>query len=607
MTANPNPSSAALPENRLPLLSPEQVYRVRPLVSAHQEARAFRRMRFRMAATLLVQTFFAARFRLSIVGALSVVLWVALFLLFYDAFWFLSTAIPTPDLHDETVQIVFGTFFVTLMAMLVFSSAIILYSSLFKARDVGLLLTLPTRPERVFACKFQEAILMSSWAFILLGSPMLLAFGLVTRAPWYFFAMLLPFLVAFTYVPAAIGALACMVIVYRIPNGRSHVLVAAGAAMVIAALWGLWSLTTGPENNLLTPRWFQEVLDRLRITEHRLLPSWWLSAGLFQAAQRKTADAVLFLALMISNALFFRQLAIWNAASVYRSAYSRLHGRRGAARRSRVVWIDRMALRLTSFLGRQIRLLIVKDLRLFRRDPVQWSQFLIFAGLLALYFVNIRRFTYDTHYGAWVNVISFLNVSVVGLLLSTFTTRFVFPMVSLEGRRFWFLGLLPVRRETILWSKFAFAVGGSILPSSLLILLSDVMLRVDPLIVASHQLTCLILCFGLSGIAVGLGARIPNLREQSPARIAAGFGGTLNLVLSTLYILVVVLLTAVPSHFYLGGASWTAVQFLPSAVRFESWVRVWLFAGTAASLVLGGLATAIPLAIGFRAFRRLEF
>ena len=37
-------------------------------------------------------------------------------------------------------------------------------------------------------------------------------------------------------------------------------------------------------------------------------------------------------------------------------------------------------------------------------------------------------------------------------------------MISLEGRRFWVLGLLPVRRETILWSKFLFAVGGSIIP-----------------------------------------------------------------------------------------------------------------------------------------------
>ena len=101
-------------------------------------------------------------------------------------------------------------------------------------------------------------------------------------------------------------------------------------------------------------------------------------------------------------------------------------------------------MRCSPLLTPQMRLLIVKDLRLFRRDPVQWSQFMIFFGLLALYFANIRRFSYDVNYTAWVNMISFLNLAVVGLILSTFTTRFIFPMISLEGRRFWILGMLPV-------------------------------------------------------------------------------------------------------------------------------------------------------------------
>jgi len=602
--------SSKPPSSSDPLAPPDAVGRFAPraLVSPEREARAFCRMRLRLASTLLAQTFRGARFRFSIISLLSVTLWSVLYWLFYDAFAFLRSAIPAPDLHDEAVQVVFGTFFVALMVMLVFSAAIILYSSLFRAGDTALLLTLPARPERVFLNKFQEAILMSSWAFLLLGSPMLVAYGLVAGAPWYFFAMMLPFLVAFVYIPGGIGALICLVVVHRLPAARWYVLVGAGLVVLLAALWGVWSLATGPEGNLMAPAWFQDMLGRLRITEHRLLPSWWLSAGLFQAAQRKLSESVLFLALMISNALFFRQLAIWTAAAVYRSAHSRLAGHRIGAKRRKIAWIDRVAARATGFLPPQVRLLIVKDLRLFRRDPVQWTQSLIFIALLTFYFLNIRRFTYDTQYGGWINLVSFLNVSVVGLLLSTFTTRFVFPMVSLEGRRFWLLGLLPISRATILWSKFAFAVGGSILPSSVLILLSDVMLRVDPLIAASHQLTCLILCSGLSGIAVGLGAKIPNLREQSPSRIAAGFGGTLNLVLSTLYILAIVVLTAVPSHFYLGGEyPRTAARLFPSFATFQGLVRLWLFAGTGISLLLGILATVVPMWIGFRAFRRLEF
>ena len=57
--------------------------------------------------------------------------------------------------------------------------------------------------------------------------------------------------------------------------------------------------------------------------------------------------------------------------------------------------------------------------------------------------------------------------------------------------------LLPVRRESILWSKFLFATGGSIIPCATLVFLSDSMLNVSTLVMASHQMTCLLLCLGV--------------------------------------------------------------------------------------------------------------
>jgi ABC-2 type transport system permease protein len=270
-------------------------------------------------------------------------------------------------------------------------------------------------------------------------------------------------------------------------------------------------------------------------------------------------------------------------------------------------WLDRAVARLLARAPTATRLLLIKDLRNFRRDPVQWSQVLIFFGLLVLYFFNMGGFSYNLQYAGWVNMVSFLNLSVVGLLMSTFTTRFIYPLASLEGRRFWLLGLLPLGRSALLWNKFLFAVAGSLVPCCGLILLSDAMLSVEGLVVLSHQLTCVVLCVGLAGIAVGLGARFANLREQSPARIAAGFGGTLNLVVSALYIVVVVLLTAVPCHFYLAGQRGPAAWLLGANADVRWWLQFWLAAGTLASLAVGALAAIVPMAIGLRAFRRIEF
>ena len=229
---------------------------------------------------------------------------------------------------------------------------------------------------------------------------------------------------------------------------------------------------------------------------------------------------------------------------------------------------------------------------------------MIFFGLLGLYFLNIRRFHDNAiQLSLWSNMISFLNLAVVGLILSTFTTRFIFPMISLEGRRFWILGLLPVARQRILWGKFLFAASGSTLACCALVAASDVMLRIDLLVLFVHQVAALVLCVGLSGIAVGLGATLPDMREQSPAKIAAGFGGTLNLIVSAAYIAVVVAATTVPTYRYVAalGRGPLRIEDHPDKGFF------WLIAGTVANVALGIVAALLPMWIGLRAFRRMEF
>jgi ABC-2 type transport system permease protein len=50
-------------------------------------------------------------------------------------------------------------------------------------------------------------------------------------------------------------------------------------------------------------------------------------------------------------------------------------------------------------------------------------------------------------------------------------------------------------------------------------------------------LAIVMLSFGLTALALALGTLIPNFRESNPARIVSGFGGTLCLIASFLYIL----------------------------------------------------------------------
>jgi ABC-2 type transport system permease protein len=578
-------------------------------LSPEDEARAFGRMRHRVLVTLVQQLFARSRFRVSLITTLTALLWGGTFWMFGDGFWLMQSVFVYPETYMTVVGGLFSAFFFALMLMLAFSAGVILYGSLFRSREIAFLLTTPARTGRIFLHKFHEALLLTSWGFVLLGSPALLAYGVVVGAPWYYYVLLPPFVAAFIYIPVAVGAILCMLLVRYLPDRILSILIGAGVLLLGVGVWMGWRVLTEPKNDLLTPGWFQEILGRMQVSDQRLLPSWWLSTGLLATADRAWSNCLLFLTLMISNALFFRQLTLWIAERLYRPAYSGLVGALRRRKRPRSVRIDRLLSGLMGWLPPTVRLMTIKDFRLFRRDPLQWLQILIFVGFLVLYFLYIPSFSYSNSAVSWVNMVSFLNLAVVGLLLSTFTTRFVFPMVSLEGRRFWILGQLGVRRDTLLWGKFLFAACGAIVPCSGLVLLSDLMLQVPLLILFSHQLTCLVLCLGLAGIAVGFGAWLPNLREESPSRIAAGFGGTLTLVSSTLFILVVVLLTALPTHFhfFLSARGGNPVDDFEGWAHLQSWFFWWWMAGTIASLLLGAAATFLPLRVGFRTFRRMEF
>lgn len=196
------------------------------------------------------------------------------------------------------------------------------------------------------------------------------------------------------------------------------------------------------------------------------------------------------------------------ARDLYRAGFSRAQGGRISRRRFGWYGFDAAFHRAFGFIPSPIRLPILKDLRTFCRDPAQWSQFLIFFGLLA--FFNIHRPGYDVRSVYFHYLLSFLNLSVTALILSTFTGRFIFPLLSLEGRNFWVLGLFPLRRSETLWGKFAFSSGIALVATELLVVLSGWMLKIGVTMMLVHVALVAILCLGLSGISVGLGARMPK-------------------------------------------------------------------------------------------------
>jgi ABC-2 type transport system permease protein len=557
----------------------------------------FQWLRLRLLHNSIGGLWHAMPVRLFSILVMGLLIWIGLFVTSFLGFGFLHTnRIPS---FGSIVGTIFDFLFLALAILLIFSSGIILYSSLFASAETAFLLTTPAREDQIFGYKFQGAVVFSSWAILLLGTPILIAYGVVFAVSWYFFALLPLFLIGFVILPGAMGALLCLLIVSFIPQRRKQLLVSA--VVVVVAFFGLWVYRAhyALHVELLNRDIVQQLYGQIAFARGTLMPSHWMTRGLQAAARGDLAEAGFRLTLIWSNALFVYLVAAWLARRLYRRGYDRMATGGDLRRRYGGAWLDHILSGLVWFLNRQTRLLIVKDFRAFRRDPAQWAQVAIFTSLLVLYFGNTQRFFQEQFSKTYQNGISLLNLFSVALLMCAYVGRFIYPLLSLEGRKFWILGLVPMERERLLWGKFVFALLSTVVVAELLIVVSDLGLGMPPLPTGLHALAVLVLALGLSGLSVGLGALLPNFRESDPSKIAIGFGGTLSLVACLLYLILVIALMAMPWHF-------TAA--LDIDVEFDDVPLDGLMvAGATAGCIVGILAVVLPIWCGARALRRMEF
>jgi len=556
------------------------------------------RARLRASRNALVQLREHSLFKIVVIAIFAVCFWTGLLIFFYRGFEFLFQNVR--DLRPIVIDVFFGIFFFSLALMLTFSNGIIAFTSLFRSEETRFLLSSPVRPKDVFTYRLFDGLVFSSWAFMFLGLPLIVAHGFSAGLPWYFYPISLAYMAVFVLIPAAAGSLAALLIGrYFAHHPRRVVILLLGLGAVAAGGWAVNSyLRLGPSAQM-TQRWVLNVIGRFSWANTPLLPSFWISQGIQAAGGggRGLADAGFYFLVTLANAVFLIMVAREAAGRIYEPAYHAYHGLAGRKRSRGHGLGGRIILALLFPFDRRTRHLILKDILTFRRDPVQWSQAVIFFGLLGIYLLNMRsRFlNYQMLEPYWKNLISFLNLTATSLTLSTFTSRFVFPLLSLEGRRFWVLGLAPIERRAILRGKFYFAFLGSGLIATVLMVTSDLMLGAPFDMMILHLLAVIIICGGLSGLAVGLGAIYPILHEDNPSKIVSGFGGTLNLVLSMILVGAVVGLLAVPTHLFQ----------VTKALNLQSF-RLWLGLAVAVVLGLGALATFVPLSLGEKAFEKME-
>jgi ABC-2 type transport system permease protein len=559
------------------------------------QASVFRRLRIALFRNSLRVAMQNGRTRLF--GTLATCLIVAAFTFGVGLYLFDQLEKNKIPFKGAIVEALFDLLFFTLGSMLLFSTGIILYASLFTSPETRFLLCSPARADQIFATKFQGAIAFSSWGFVVLGIPIFLAYGLVSGVPLYFYILLPLYLLGYVLLPGSVSAALCLLLVRYMPRNRYQFFGLVGAvALIIGGVW-LYRVGIGLKNSIASNgRELNDLIGQFDLLRSGLTPSHWMSRGMMAAARGEIVGALVPLAQVWSNGLVLFVLATWLAKRVYRTAYNRLAGSGRGKKIYKASRLDRLMESLVFYLDPRTRVLVVKDFRTFRRDPTQWALLIIFGLLMMFGASNFRQY-----YAAELAVmdkyaISLVNLCGTAILVCAGLSRFIFPLISLEGRKFWILGLTPISRDQLLRGKFAFAATGSLIIMEGLILVSDLLIGLPLEGFLLHAVVAAIIALGLSAINVGLGAYMPTFQETDPSKIVVGFAGTVNMVVGLGFIVAVIGLMAVPFH---------TAQLTKK--MSDGVLNPWIFAGMPIALILGVIAVILPMRAGAKSLRGMEF
>jgi len=422
--------------------------------------------------------------------------------------------------------------FMTLGVFIGISSFISGVSVVFRSWETSFLLSLPVRDRFTALYRGLESWFNAGWAILLLGLPIVLAFcvslevgALATAAALLSFPLLM-----LTWLSSGTLLLALSIRLGRRSGGvwRTAGLLGLlmGAGLLLILQNSDPSGIVAEENTALDA--LQRFVADLPVAGGRLWPHSLFSNIIISLDTGDTLGGLEGLGLLLLEASAAAAASCVLLCTGFRRMYSTVSTASSRRRGSRFL--------LRS--GGRFRSMLSKDLLLFMRDPVQWSQLLLLTGLFLVYAMNIDRFPTNVRHDFWRMILVYLNFSFSCFVTATLLVRFTFPAISLEGPGLSYILQLPRGRRLLLGSKWAeaflfiepFIVGVGIW--------STLKIGAGWLLVTISTASLTMMCVALVSINTGLGAVFPRFDKGSAASIASSHGGIIAAFASMGYVLV---------------------------------------------------------------------
>jgi len=500
------------------------------------------------------------RAQLAFVALIGLAFGAAIFAFFLRV---LRYFLAVPDFGPVLTYKLLGMVFMTFFSILLFSNIVAALSTFFLSKDLDRLVAAPIERGRFFRARFIETMLDSSWMILLFALPAFLAYGVAHQAGAAFYLAVVATLLPFLTIPAALGIVITFVLVNVFPARRTKDIMVFLSIVVVAGLYVLFRMLR-PER-LVNPESFSDFVEfvtAMRAPSAPYLPSSWAVEVLYPLLHGSPATSVdASVVVPESHALFYYLLLLTTAGVTYMlgeavaarwflSGWSKAQEGRRARLTRAALWERGLALALAPF-ALQTRLLLAKELKTFFRDTSQWSQLFLLLALVVVYVYNFSVLPLNgsplvTFY--FKNVIAFVNLALAAFVAAAVAVRFVFPSISLEGKAFWILKTAPLDLRRVWWAKFCTGFLPLFVLGQILVVLTNSYLQVMTQIMWLSSVTLGLMTFGIVSLGLAVGAAYPRFDADNAARVAAGPGGLIYMVLCVSFIGAVVVLEAWPVY-----------------------------------------------------------
>ena len=531
--------------------------------------------------------------RVWVFGLLGILVWVGILL---TAQWFCGRVVGIEPIGVVMLRKLLGLVLVFVLSILTVSNLIAAFSTLYLADDLPAILVRPVPTYPLFAARWVENAVYASWMTVLFSAPFFIAVGTSMNGPPAYYATLALVLPVLATIPTSVAFLIALALGRILSARRTRQILILLATIVFTILFVLF--------RRLEPERFVdpdqrapllEVLGTVQGGDTPWLPSSWTAEALWShlsplsTAGQGHPRAMLVLA---AAAAFF--VAGWVFRAVFFTAFSRAQDGAGQPSpdgelRTTRTLADLIAAADRPGRGNPRSALAQKDLRVFTRDTAQWTQLLLLGALVAIYVVN---FSYIRTAGQ-SGIISptglhFINLALGGFVAVAVCVRFAFPAISLEGRAFWVILRSPNSMLDLLRGKWVALAGPLAALVVLLVTVTSTWLGSGLVLTVTAGVTVVPLVVGLTGLALGLGARFPRFAIDNAAKIATGFGGMLYMMTGLLLLIAVITLAVAPT---LTLQHWLSHDYVAGPARI------------AGSIAAGLGACLLPLWAGRRAVR----